>query len=497
MKKGLGLILWLFAGTLALVSCSNKPVGNGDENPWTHVKSLADIKGKKIALLGGSVHESYMMDHYPEAKLMRFGSVAELIAAVDNGVSDFMMIDNTCLIGSGIEKKKVVHCFTDTLLSGEYGIAFRHEDTELCDKMNHFLAQIEANGTMADMKRRWIDGDGMHVEMPHFDLSGNRKTLVVGTLPTFPFVFIKDGKNVGFEVELLERFAQYAGYNVEFDIYEFSALVAALVSGRIDVIISCMNITEERSKQVLFSNPYFHSETECFGHVDKGSETAAKGGMNLMESIENNLIVEQRWKLLLDGFYETIFIFIFSLLLGTLIGGIICWMRMSRTRWLQTVAKVYVEIMRGMPILVFLMIMFYIIFASSGVEARWVAVMAFSINFGAFVSEMFRTGIEGVDRGQTEAGLAMGFSPVATFFNFIVPQALKSIIPVYKGEAISLIKSTSIVGYIAIQDLTKVSDIIRSRTFDAFFPLILISIIYFILAWLLGKALDYLANKTK
>lgn len=109
---------------------------------------------------------------------------------------------------------------------------------------------------------------------------------------------------------------------------------------------------------------------------------------------------------------------------------------------------------------------------------------------------MFRTGIEGVDRGQTEAGLAMGFSRVRTFFLFVVPQAASKVIPVFKGEAVSLIKNTSVVGFIAIQDLTKASEIIRSRTFDAFFPLIVISIIYFILAWLLGKCLDRLANKT-
>lgn len=152
--------------------------------------------------------------------------------------------------------------------------------------------------------------------------------------------------------------------------------------------------------------------------------------------------------------------------------------------------------MRGVPILVFLMIMFYIIFAKTGISGTWIAIFAFSLNLAAYVSEMFRTGINSVDPGQTEAGRAMGFSKVKTFLLIVVPQAVKQILPVYKGEAISLIKNTSIVGYIAIQDLTKVSDIIRSRTFDAFFPLIVISIIYLILAWLLGLLLDYLHKKS-
>lgn len=117
------------------------------------------------------------------------------------------------------------------------------------------------------------------------------------------------------------------------------------------------------------------------------------------------------------------------------------------------------------------------------------------MNFAAYASEMFRTAIEGIDRGQSEAGSAMGFTKLSTFKFIVLPQAVKRVMPVYKGELISLLKTTSIVGYIAVQDLTKASDIIRSRTFDAFFPLIVITIIYFILAWLLGKALDMLNSK--
>ncbi len=104
---------------------------------------------------------------------------------------------------------------------------------------------------------------------------------------------------------------------------------------------------------------------------------------------------------------------------------------------------------------------------------------------------MYRTGIEGVDKGQTEAGIAMGFTKVKTFVYIVLPQAAKRILPVYKGEVISLVKMTSIVGYIAVQDLTKASDIIRSRTFDAFFPLIMVAVLYFLVSWLLMLLLGY------
>ena len=112
------------------------------------------------------------------------------------------------------------------------------------------------------------------------------------------------------------------------------------------------------------------------------------------------------------------------------------------------------------------------------------------------MSEMFRSSIESVDKGQTEAGIAMGFTPLKTFLNIVLPQAFKQVLPVYKGELISLVKTTSIVGYIAVQDLTKVGDIIRSRTFDAFFPLLMVAVLYFILSWIFAALLDLIGKKT-
>ena len=118
-----------------------------------------------------------------------------------------------------------------------------------------------------------------------------------------------------------------------------------------------------------------------------------------------------------------------------------------------------------------------------------VAVIAFGLNFGAYAAEIFRSGIEGVDKGQTEAGLAMGFTRVGTFVQVVLPQMVRRVLPVYKGEFISMIKMTSIVGYIAVSDLTKASDIIRSRTFDAFFPLVMVAVLYFFIAWALVQLL--------
>lgn len=179
-----------------------------------------------------------------------------------------------------------------------------------------------------------------------------------------------------------------------------------------------------------------------------------------------------------------------------MLGALICFMRMSTRAIWNVPAKIYISVLRGTPVLVLLMLIFYVVFASVNINPVMVAVIAFGMNFAAYASEIFRTGIESVDRGQTEAGIAMGFTPLNTFRFIILPQALRHSLPVYKGEFISLVKMTSIVGYIAVQDLTKASDIIRSRTFDAFFPLVMVAILYFMIAWVLTQSLEYLERMT-
>jgi len=171
-------------------------------------------------------------------------------------------------------------------------------------------------------------------------------------------------------------------------------------------------------------------------------------------------------------------------------------MRMSQNGFLQMPARIYIEVMRGTPVLVLLMLIFYVLFASIDINPVLVAVFAFGLHFAAYIAEIFRAGVRSIDDGQTEAGIAMGFSKVQTFIYIIMPQTVQRILPVYKGEFISLVKMTSIVGYVAVQDLTKASDIIRSRTFDAFFPLIMVAILYFILAWVLTRALEYIEQRT-
>ena len=221
------------------------------------------------------------------------------------------------------------------------------------------------------------------------------------------------------------------------------------------------------------------------------------GCSSLTESFRNNLIVEDRYRMILDGLQVTLLITLCAAVLGTLLGGLVCWMRMSRRAWLRQVARVYIDLMRGTPVLVLLMLMYYVVMAPMDATGIVVAIVTFAMNTAAYISEMLRTTIQSIDRGQTEAGLALGFTPRQTFFRIVLPQVVRAVMPVYQGEIVSLLKGTSVVGYIAVADMTRASDLIRSRTFDAFFPLILTAVIYFLVAWLIGLLLQSLVQRQR
>lgn len=214
--------------------------------------------------------------------------------------------------------------------------------------------------------------------------------------------------------------------------------------------------------------------------------------MNLKERFIFNFIEDNRWKYLWDGLGATLKITFFSLIIGVVIGVFIAIIRSTYEKngkemrmglgkvvlWiLNLISKVYLTVIRGTPVVVQLMIMYFVIMASS-TNKILVATLAFGMNSGAYVAEIFRSGIMSIDQGQFEAGRSLGFNFVQTMQYIIIPQAFKNVLPALANEFIVLLKETSVSGYVALHDLTKGGDIIRSRTYDAFPPLLGVAAIY-------------------
>jgi len=216
--------------------------------------------------------------------------------------------------------------------------------------------------------------------------------------------------------------------------------------------------------------------------------SAAGGGFwnSIADSFNKTFVREDRWELFLQGILNTLVITLLSILFGTALGFCVFLLCRNGNRAANSVTRFLTWLVQGMPMVVLLMILYYIIFSKSSLGGIAISVIGFTLTFGAAVFGLLKMGVGAVDGGQYEAAYALGYSNRRTFFRIILPQALPHVMPSYKGEIVSLIKATSIVGYIAVQDLTKMGDIVRSRTYEAFFPLIAVTVIYFALEALIS-----------
>ena len=222
----------------------------------------------------------------------------------------------------------------------------------------------------------------------------------------------------------------------------------------------------------------------------------------LQDKFYGNFIEKNRWEYILDGLGVTLQVTFFAVIIGIVIGFLIAIIRSTydktgRLKILNAICKIYLTVIRGTPVVVQLLIIYFVIFGSSDISKVLVAIMAFGFNSGAYVAEIFRSGIMSIDNGQFEAGRSLGFNYVQTMIHIIMPQAFKNVLPALGNEFIVLLKETSVSGYIALQDLTKGGDIIRSRTYDAFMPLIAVALIYLIMVMIFTKLENLLERRLR
>ena len=222
----------------------------------------------------------------------------------------------------------------------------------------------------------------------------------------------------------------------------------------------------------------------------------------LKSSFISNFIDDNRWRYITDGLKITLLVTVFAVLIGVVLGFLIAIVRTThdktgKLKILNAICKVYLTVIRGTPVVVQLMIIYFIIFGSVDISKVVVAIVAFGINSGAYVAEIFRSGIMSIDNGQFEAGRSLGFNYAQTMMYIVMPQAFKNVLPTLCNEFISLLKETSVSGYIALQDLTKGGDIIRSRTYDAFMPLIAVALIYLAMVMKFTKLVSLLERRLR
>lgn len=448
-------------------------------------KQLSDFQTARIGIQTGSADDFAAKQTFPDAEFVNFSSVSDEALALENGKID-AFCSGHIVAGKLCRQYPGFYIVDGALSSGNTGFAFDKtpKGKALMMEMNVFLAAARADGLLDALEQKWIFGDESGQTVPDpAQMSGEKGTIrVAAELLYDPFAFVKDGKPCGFDIDLLYQFGIACGYRIEIVDMSFDAELVSVTTGNCDIAASGIAITDERRESVYFSDPYYHSNVVLLAKM----ETTEGKRATLADSFYKTFVRENRWQMIVSGIGTTLLITFCSAMLGTLIGFALCMLKRG-SRIGAVPVNVFIKLLQGTPIVVILMMFYYVIFGRSGLPAVPVAIIAFALNFSAYCAEIMRTGIDAVDAGQREAALALGYSEREAFFYYIFPQAAQHFLPVYRGEIVSLLKNTSVVGFITIMDLTKAGDIIRSRTYEAFFPLIAVALIYFAISYVLAQ----------
>lgn len=495
MKKRMS---WLLALLLCLVCLAGCQSGKTSEEP--EASKIQDLAESKIGLITGTMTALMTPEILPEAEYLEYNNAADVAMSLMMGKIDAYPADESLYL-SLLWEGQAVDRIDERLASSDYGMIFgKGENLQLQAELNEFLAQFRAEGGLEEYETKWFSDSEPTEFLSYENLSGENGRLTVGICSsTKPFVYMKNGSYVGFDIDLLILFAEKYGYDLDFEDTQFGSILTGVVMGSYDMGVSGFTITEERAQSVDFSDVYHTEDLVMVIRSDAAAEDSFWA--SIVEGFEKTFIREDRWKLITEGIGTTILISLCAVLGGTVLGFLLYLAARAHNqrvaRLVKLLVKVYSKVIAGTPTLVILMLLFYVVFGKTDIDGVIVAIVGFTLIFASFVYEQLTLIVDGVDKGQTEAARALGYSRNQTFFRIILPQAMKMFVPVYSAEIVGLIKSTSVVGFIAVNDLTKMGDIIRSSTYEAFFPLIAVAVIYFMITWGAIMLLNILKRKTE
>ena len=458
-----------------------------DKESVSGSQAFSVLNGKTISMLTGAPFEDLIRSRVESpGEFTYYGNTADMILALKSGKTD-AFLQNTVTAQLIISRNPELTIIPEHLRDATLGIAFAKGDPTR-DVWQETFDKIPQQ-TLDDAWKKWTGADESLKILPEQDwpgLNGTVQAAVCDTLEPLSYAGA-DGQLTGFDIEVILLIAKELDVHVEFTGMEFSAVLPYIESGKALLGAGSIIITPEREEAVDFL-PYYPTAFVLIVRAESQQDLKTEKGFwtSIRSSFEKTFIRENRWKLILQGVGNTILITLFSILFGTLLGFLLFMLCRNGNPVANGITNVCLWLVQGMPMVVLLMILFYVIFGSVAIEGIAVAVIGFSLTFGASVFGLLKMGVGAVDKGQYEASSALGYSNLKTFFRIILPQAVPHVMNAYKGEIIGLLKATAIVGYIAVQDLTKMGDIIRSRTYEAFFPLIAVTVIYFLLELILG-----------
>ena len=456
-------------------------------DPKAEPDPFAQLTGRRIGVQTGTTFDAIVLNALPDAQISYFNSYPDMAAALEANKIDAFPGDEPVLRLMAAEDSRLT-IFSERLDSFEFGFVLPRtaKGKALQAEMDAWIAAVRESGELQKTVKKWTEGQEADKTVPDYSAfpapKGRLRMATEGAYA--PMNYYRDHKVVGMEIDLAARFCEANGYGLIVETMNFDGILPAVQTGKADFAAAGISITDERRESVNFSAPYYAGGTVLA--VLKAE--SFRGG--LADSFSKTFVREGRWKLFLEGVGNTMLITLLSILFGTILGFAVIMLWPNGNVFANGVTRFCIWLVTGTPMVVLLMILYYIVFGSAAVSGIAVAVIGFTLTFGAAVFGLLRMGVGTIDRGQYEAAYALGHSNRRTFFRIILPQAVPHVLPAYQGEIVGLIKATAIVGYIAVQDLTKMGDIVRSRTYEAFFPLIAVTVIYFVLEGLLSFAVS-------
>ena len=487
MKKNIAKVSSLLLAALLLLTNLAMPATVFAEQAPTKngITSIEELNGKDLGVQTGVLYEDHIKDDLEGETWYYYKMPNDMIPALESNKIAAYLIEEVGFYAQRFEHPELVRLEEPVGVS-DFAVIVGNNDKQdrLFAELQEFIAQGRENGWLDKLYDYWV-------------INWNPNTCVIETIPETtgengtvsiaieggyePFSFESNGEFSGYDVEFMMNFCAAYGYDWEFHAMEFDSIAPAVIAGKYDFGMNIV-VDEERAEASVLTDPYYSCDIVFV------LEGVTEDGVHFMDGIKDSFyktfIKEDRWKLFAQGIGTTLLITLCSIAFGTLFGFAVYMLCRHGNPLANRVMNVFDGFIHGIPTVVFLMILSFVIFANSS-HITAISILGFTLIFGCSMFDMLKVGNNAVHRGQAEAAKALGYSDTQSFFKILLPQAAQHFLPIYKNDVISLIKETSVVGYIAVMDLTKMGDLVRSRTYQAFFSLIAVAIIYFILEWIL------------
>ena len=451
--------------------------------------SFADLDGKTVAMLAGAPFEEMVREKNPDiGGVQYFATVADMQLALQTGKIDAFVTNNA--VAAMLSNQDIgLAVFPESLGDTYYGFAFKKGDP-LRDEWQAAYDSLDQE-RISELWDIWLGTDDSKKVLPAQDWSGANGTIKVASCDSLPPMSYagENGEPTGFDIAVLLEMAKVLDVHLDFTGLEFSGIMAEVESGKAQVGNGSIMMTEER-KALMDFVPYHEASFVLIVRAAEQTVEQPTFADSLKASFERTFITDARWKMILLGLLRTVIIAICAGVLGTLLGFGLVLLRHQNNAVTNKLIAVYSSLITGIPVVVILMVLYYIVFGKLDAPAMVVAIIGFTVIFGARAYGLIWNAVTAVDTGQREAALALGYSEKLAFRRVILPQSRSLYFQPLKIQMVMLLKETSVAGYITVLEMTRAVDLVRSRTMEAFFPLITAAAIYFVLTWLLTKLIS-------